>query len=70
MAMSQFWGITSTLSMIPPKVLMIQDVRCCYTWKIREVGDMEIWDAYSKLCDNRVLREDQMGWIFSKPDSW
>ena len=49
---------SSALSMIPPKNLMIQDVRCCYTGKIREVGDMEIRDAYKKLCDNRVLREE------------
>ena len=34
------------LSMIPPKVLMIQDVMCCYTWKVGSVGDMEIRDLF------------------------
>ena len=52
------WDQYCTLSMMPPKVLMIQDVRCCYTGKIGEVGDMEIRDAYKKLCDNGVLREE------------
>ena len=44
--------------MIPPKVLMIQDVRCCYTGNIGEVGHMEIIYAYNELCDNGVLREE------------
>ena len=37
---------------------MIQNVRCCYRGKIGEVCDMEIKDAYNKLCDNEVLREE------------
>lgn len=44
--------------MIPSKVLMIQDVTCFYIGKIREVRDMEMRDIYSKLCGNRVLREE------------
>lgn len=48
---------SSVLSMIP-KVFMIQDVRCFYIGKIGEVGDMEIRDAYKKLCDNGFLREE------------
>lgn len=37
---------------------MIQDVRCCYMGNMGELGDMEIRDAYKKLCDNGVLREE------------
>jgi hypothetical protein len=44
--------------MIPPKVLMIEDVRCCYTCKFGSIGDMEIREFYNQLCDNGVLRED------------
>ena len=46
------------LSMIPPKVVMIQDVRKCYNCKVGSVGDMELRDAYDKLCDNGVLKEE------------
>ena len=45
------------LSMIPPKVVMIQDVCKCYNCKVGSVGDMELRDAYEKLCDNGVLKE-------------
>ena len=41
---------SSALSMIPPWVLMIQDVRCCYTCKVGSIGDMEIRETYGKLC--------------------
>lgn len=44
--------------MIPPKVSMIQDIRCYYIGKNGEVGDMDIRDVYKKLCDNGVLREE------------
>lgn len=37
---------------------MIQDVRCYYTGKIGEIGDMEIRETYQKLCDNGILREE------------
>ena len=44
--------------MILPSVLMIQDVRCCYTCKVGSIGDMEIRDLYGKLCENGVLKEE------------
>ena len=47
-----------SLSMIPPNVLMIQDVRKCYNYKIGSIGDMEIRQAYEKICENGVLREE------------
>ena len=46
------------LSVIAPQVLMIQDVRCCYTCKVGSIGDMEIKDRYGKLCENRVPKEE------------
>ena len=49
---------SGALSMIAPKVLMIRDVRCCYTWKVGSIGDVEIKDLYSQLCDDGVLREE------------
>lgn len=49
---------TSALSVIPPKVVMVQDVRKCYNCKIGSIGDMEINQAYEKLCDNGVLKEE------------
>ena len=48
----------SALSMIPSKVVMIQDVCKCYNCKVGGVGDMELRDAYDKLCDNGVLKEE------------
>ena len=42
--------------MIPPQVLMIQDVRCCYTCKVGSTGGMEIKYLYVKLCENGVLK--------------
>lgn len=50
--------LSGGLLMIPPKVLMIQDVRCCYIGKIGEVGDMEIRDAQKKLYYIGFLREE------------
>ena len=50
--------LAGTLSMIPPKVIMIQDVRKCYNYKVGGVGDMELGEAYDKLCANRELREE------------
>lgn len=44
--------------MIPSQVLMIQDVRKCYNYLIGSIGDMEIREAYGKLCENGVLREE------------
>lgn len=44
--------------MIPPNILMVQDVRKCYNYKIGSIGDMEIREEYDRLCDNGVLREE------------
>ena len=37
---------------------MIQDVRKCYNCKVGGIGDIEIRQAYDRLCDNRVLKEE------------
>ena len=44
------------LSIIPPKVVMVQDVRKCYNCKIGAIGDMEISQVYDRLCVNGVLK--------------
>ena len=49
---------TGTLSIIPPKVFMVQDVRKCYNCKIGAIGDLEIFQAYEKLCDNEILKDE------------
>ena len=46
------------LSIIPPKVMIVQDVRKCYNCKVGAIGDMEIHQAYDKLCENGVLKEE------------
>ena len=45
-----------TLSIILPKVVMVQDVRKCYKYKIGAIGDLEIFQAYDKMCDNGILK--------------
>ena len=37
---------------------MVQDVRRCYNYKIRAIGDMEVRKAYYRLCENGVLKEE------------
>ena len=46
------------LSIIPDKVVMVQDVRKCYNCKIGAIGDLEISNAYDKLCDNGKLKDE------------
>ena len=49
---------TRALFVIPPKVVMVQDVRRCYNYKIGSIGDMEMREAYDRLCENGVLKEE------------
>lgn len=49
---------SSAFSMIPPWVLMIQDIRCYYTYKVGSIRNMEIRETYEKLCENRALNEE------------
>ena len=49
---------TTALSMILPKVIMVQDVRKCYNGKVGAIRDIEIRQAYEKLCENRVFKEE------------
>ena len=46
------------LSSIPPKFIMIHDVRSFYMCKIGEVGDCEIHVAYDKLCDEGRVKDE------------
>lgn len=48
----------SALSQIPPKVVMIQDVRRCYNCKVGTIDDFELREAYDKLCENGVLKDE------------
>ena len=48
----------SALSIIPPKVVIVQDVKRCYNYKIGAIGDMEIRESFDKLCVNRVLKDE------------
>lgn len=49
---------SGALSMIPQNVIMVQDVRKCYNYKIWGIGDMEIREAYDGLCENDVMKEE------------
>lgn len=44
--------------MIPPNVIMVQDVRKCYKYKVGGIGDLEIRGAYKKPCVDGVLKEE------------
>ena len=49
---------TGALSMIPNKVIMVQDVRKCYNYKIGAIGDLEIFNSFDKLCENGKLKDE------------
>ena len=44
--------------MIPLQLVMIQDVRKCYNYKLASLGDLEIQEAYDRLCVDRKLKEE------------
>ena len=46
------------LSMIPLKVVMIQDVRKCYNCKVGSIGDLELQESYGRLCENGKLKDE------------
>ena len=48
---------TGALSIILAKVVMVQDVKKCYNCKVGTIGDLEIFHAFDKLCDNGILKE-------------
>ena len=45
------------LSVIPDKVVMVQDVRKCYNYKIGAIGDLKILQVFDKLCDKGILKD-------------
>ena len=49
---------TGALSVIPDKVVMVQDVHKCYNYKVGAIGDLEISNAFDKLCDNGKLKDE------------
>ena len=46
------------LSTIPDKVVMVHDVYRCYNCKIGAIGDLEIENAFEKLCNNGKLNDE------------
>ena len=44
--------------MILPKVVMIQDVRKCHNCKVGSIGDLELKEAYDRLCENGKLKDE------------
>ena len=50
--------LAGALSIIPPKIFMVQDIRRCCNWNIGAIVDMEMREAYEKLCENGVLKEE------------
>ena len=48
----------SALSIISNKVVMVQDVQRCYNCKIGAIGDLEIFNAYDKICENKILKDE------------
>ena len=40
------------------KVVIVQDVRKCYNCKIGAIGDLEIANAYEKLCVDGKLKDE------------
>ena len=49
---------SSALSMIPPKVIIVQDLSKCYKCKVGGIGDMKIRQAYDKLCENGIQNKE------------
>lgn len=37
---------------------MVQDVQKCYNCKVGSIGDLEIFNAFDKLCDNGKLKDE------------
>ena len=67
MKQPNFWAIpevaykddpTGALSIILPKVVMIQDVQKCYNCKVGSIGDLELKEAYDRLCENGKLQDE------------
>ena len=50
--------LAGVVSMILPKVIMIQDVRKFYNCKVGSIGDLELREAYDRLCENGKLKEE------------
>jgi hypothetical protein len=49
--------VSRSLSSIPPTIIMVHDVHSCYMYKIGEIGDFELRNAYEILCENGVLND-------------
>lgn len=45
-------------SSIPPKVIMVHDAISCYMCSFGEVRNYEIREAYDKLCNGGILKDE------------
>ena len=50
---------SGAFSKIPPRVLLIEDVRSYIHYKITEIGDLEMDEAYKKLCEAEGNLKDE-----------
>ena len=50
--------LIGALSTIPDKVVMVQDVCKFYNCKLGAIGDLEIANAYEKLCVDGKLKDE------------
>ena len=50
--------LVGALSSIPDKVVMVRDVYKCYNCKVGAIGDLEIANAYEKLCVEGKLKDN------------
>ena len=48
----------TALSVIPDRVVMVQDVRKCYNYKIGAIGNLEIFNTFDKVCDKGILKDE------------
>lgn len=50
--------LAGALSIIFDKFVMVQDVHRFYNCKIGAIGDLEIYNAYDKLCEKKILKDE------------
>ena len=50
--------LVGALFIIPNKLMMVEDVQKCYNCKIGAIGDLEIANAFEKLCVDGKLKDE------------
>ena len=57
-AIAKTLDLSGAQSQIPPKVLLINDIRTHLKCVIQEIGTLKMDDALDKICVNGVLKPD------------